>query len=241
MRELWWKYQRNLVAALGKFQESRAIEIITCAATHGLLPLMAAQPESIRAQILVGRDSYRSCFGRDPRGIWLPECAYVPEVEPALKEAGFAGSSRKRTAFCTRNRVPQYGIFAPILTESGIAVFGRDLDSATAGLEPARRVSRRSALSGFLQDVAFELDYEYLKPYFPAPQRRSPESNITRSPAEMRKAIYDPAAATDAARGHAEHFCAWTSRARARGGKDHGTAAMLLAPYDAELFGHLVV
>ena len=49
---------------------------------------MADSPQSIRAQILVARDHYRSCFGCDPRGIWLPECAYVPEVEPALKEAG---------------------------------------------------------------------------------------------------------------------------------------------------------
>ena len=68
-------------APSGKFQELGRLEIITSAATHALLPLLADHPPSIRAQILVARDHYRSCFGRDPRGIWLPECAYVEGVE----------------------------------------------------------------------------------------------------------------------------------------------------------------
>jgi 1,4-alpha-glucan branching enzyme len=238
MRELWRKYERNLVAAFGKLQEARRIEIITCAATHGLLPLMAAQPESIRAQILVGRDSYRGCFGRDPRGIWLPECAYVPEVEPALKEAGIRWFITEAHGVLHAEPRPQYGIFAPILTESGIAVFGRDLDSA-------RQVwSRHEGYPGdpryrdFYKDVAFELDYEYLKPYLPAPQRTFTGIKYHKITGGDEKAVYDPQSAMDAARGHAEHFL--------RGRLEHAREAekimerppMLLAPYDAELFGH---
>jgi 1,4-alpha-glucan branching enzyme len=238
MRELWLRYERNLVAAFGKFQEAGRIEIITCAATHGLLPLMAAQPESIRAQILIGRDSYRSCFGRDPRGIWLPECAYVPEVEPALKEAGIRWFITEAHGVLHAEPRPQYGIFAPILTESGIAVFGRDLDSA-------RQVwSRHEGYPGdpryrdFYKDVAFELDYEYLKPYFPAPQRTFTGIKYHKITGGDEKAVYDPAAAMESARGHAEHFL--------RGRVEHAREAekimerppMLLAPYDAELFGH---
>ena len=238
MRELWRKYERNLVKAFAKFQEAGRIEIITCAATHGLLPLMAAQPESIRAQILVGRDSYRNCFGRDPRGIWLPECAYVPEVESALKEAGIRWFITEAHGVLHAEPRPQYGIFAPILTESGIAVFGRDLDSA-------RQVwSRHEGYPGdpryrdFYKDVAFELDYEYLKPYFPAPQRTFTGIKYHKITGGDEKAVYDPQAAADAARGHAEHFL--------RGRLEHAREAekimerppMLLAPYDAELFGH---
>src|ERR1051325_2671713 len=206
MRELWRKHERNLVAAFGKFQEAERIEIITCAATHGLLPLMAAQPESIRAQILVGCDSYRSCLGRAPRGIWLPECAYVPDVEPALKEAGLRWFITEAHGVLHARPRPQYGIFAPILTESGIAVFGRDLDSA-------RQVwSRHEGYPGdpryrdFYKDVAFELDYDYLKPYFPAPQRTFTGIKYHRITGGDEKAIYEPAAAAEAARGHAEHF-----------------------------------
>lgn len=237
-RELWGKCERNLVKAFARLQEAGKLEIITCAATHGLLPLMSAQPESIRAQVLIGRDDYRRCFGRDPRGIWLPECAYAPEVEPALKEAGIRWFITEAHGILHAEPRPQYGIFAPILTESGIAVFGRDLDSA-------RQVwSRHEGYPGdpryrdFYKDVAFELDYEYLKPYFPAPQRTFTGIKYHRITGGDEKAVYDPRAAEEAARGHAEHFL--------RGRVEHAREAekimerppMLLAPYDAELFGH---
>src|SRR3954471_11958758 len=238
MRELWIAHDRDLVRAFARLQDAGRIEVITCAATHAVLPLLAAQPESIRAQILIGRDDYRSCFGRDPRGIWLPECAYVPEVEPALREAGLRWFITEAHGVLHAEPRPQYGIFAPILTESGIAVFGRDLDSA-------RQVwSRQEGYPGdpryrdFYKDVAFELDYEYLKPYFPAPQRTFTGIKYHKITGGDEKAIYDPAAAAEAARGHAEHFL--------RGRVEHAREAekimerppMLLAPYDAELFGH---
>src|SRR5687767_13222490 len=88
LRETYHAYGRNLVGAFRRFQEAGKLEIITSAATHALLPLLTNHPSSIRGQILVARDHYRSCFGRDPSGIWLPECAYVDGVEKVLQEAG---------------------------------------------------------------------------------------------------------------------------------------------------------
>ena len=73
-RDTWRFYSGNLIVAFKQFQDEGRMEIITTAATHGLLPLMSGHPPSVRAQILTARDHYRSCFGRDPRGIWLPEC-----------------------------------------------------------------------------------------------------------------------------------------------------------------------
>ena len=86
-RETWRYYSGNLISAFKRFQEEQRIEIITTAATHGLLPLMSGYPPSVRAQIMTARDHYRSCFGCDPRGIWLPECAYVSGVEAFLQES----------------------------------------------------------------------------------------------------------------------------------------------------------
>src|SRR5258706_3729909 len=63
IRATWFAYGRNLVGAFRKFQEQGKLEIITCAATHALLPLMASHPTSIRAQILVAHDHYCSRFG----------------------------------------------------------------------------------------------------------------------------------------------------------------------------------
>jgi len=68
------------------------VEIVTCAATHGYLPLLD-RDSSIYGQIRTGCQSYERLFGRPPRAIWLPECAYRPAymepdgtVRPALEE-----------------------------------------------------------------------------------------------------------------------------------------------------------
>jgi 1,4-alpha-glucan branching enzyme len=71
------RFGRDIVGRLGSLQDDGCIEIITCAATHGYLPLLG-NDECVRAQIMTGVESYRSHYGRDPRGIWLPECAYRP-------------------------------------------------------------------------------------------------------------------------------------------------------------------
>ncbi|MFA4837919.1 MAG: 1,4-alpha-glucan branching protein domain-containing protein [Candidatus Neomarinimicrobiota bacterium] len=71
---------RNIVMAFKKMQDGGHLEIITCAATHGYFPLLGTD-ESIDAQVHVGKETYRRHFGRDPKGIWLPECAYRPSYE----------------------------------------------------------------------------------------------------------------------------------------------------------------
>ncbi len=74
------QWARSIVGALRHFQEEGSIEIITSCATHGYLPLLATD-ESCRAQVRLGVQTYRRHFGRDPRGIWLPECAYRPAYD----------------------------------------------------------------------------------------------------------------------------------------------------------------
>jgi len=54
----------DLLSAFRRFQDGGLLEIVTSAATHAVLPLLANHPPSLRAQILVARDHYRSCFGR---------------------------------------------------------------------------------------------------------------------------------------------------------------------------------
>jgi len=81
-----WKdrYKRNLVNAFRDLQDEGVFEIITCGATHGFMPLISTI-ESRRAQVSVAVANYKKHFGRQPRGIWLPECAYEPGVEDLLK------------------------------------------------------------------------------------------------------------------------------------------------------------
>lgn len=71
------KYKRDLLGAFRCLQEGGHIEIITCGATHGYFPLLSLDT-SIQAQVKVAITAHRRHFGRPPRGIWLPECAYRP-------------------------------------------------------------------------------------------------------------------------------------------------------------------
>ncbi len=71
------RYGGDVIGALRRLQDAGCIEISTCAATHGYLPLLS-RDASIYAQIRTAVASYERHFGRPPRTIWLPECAYRP-------------------------------------------------------------------------------------------------------------------------------------------------------------------
>lgn len=83
----WWygqrkndfvhKYSGSIIGALKKLQDNGAIEILTCGATHGYLPLLPTD-ESVNLQVQLASANYKKHFGREARGIWLPECAYRP-------------------------------------------------------------------------------------------------------------------------------------------------------------------
>jgi 1,4-alpha-glucan branching enzyme len=70
-------HSRDLVGAFRALQDAGHIEILTSAATHCYLPLLGTDA-AVSAQVRQGAASYRRHFGRDPRGFWLPECAYRP-------------------------------------------------------------------------------------------------------------------------------------------------------------------
>ena len=74
------QWNQDILDAFRFFQEQGAIEIITSGATHGYQPLLGTD-ESCQAQIRLGVQTYERHFGRKPRGIWLPECAYRPRYD----------------------------------------------------------------------------------------------------------------------------------------------------------------
>jgi 1,4-alpha-glucan branching enzyme len=240
VRDAYAACGRDLVGAFGKFQELGYLEIITSAATHALLPLLADHPPSLRAQVLVARDHYRSCFGREPRGIWLPECAYVESLENVLQEANLRWFVTDTHGILHARPQPRYATFAPIFTPNGIAAFGRDPDSA-------RQVwSRHAGYPGdpryrdFYRDIGFDLDLDYVKPHLPAPDSRGFTGikyyRITGSSPD--KAVYDRQTAIRAADEHADHFLDARIAQFRRLAEILDRPPILVAPYDAELFGH---
>jgi len=92
LAHFWWRYYEDIerdyverygcdiVGAFRQLQDEGHIEVITSAATHAYLPLLA-RDTSVQAQVNLGVTTYRKHYGRDPVGVWLPECAYRPRYE----------------------------------------------------------------------------------------------------------------------------------------------------------------
>lgn len=70
-------YGGSIIKTLRRLQDNGLIEIITCAATHGYLPLLG-DDRSLGLQLKTAVENYEKHFGRRPRGTWIPECAYRP-------------------------------------------------------------------------------------------------------------------------------------------------------------------
>ncbi len=71
------RFDSDILGALRTLQDDGFVEISTSAATHGYLPLLA-RDSSIHGQLETGIQAYERHFGRKPKAIWLPECAYRP-------------------------------------------------------------------------------------------------------------------------------------------------------------------
>ena len=71
----------GLLGALGRHMSW------TSSATHAILPLLATDA-GIALQLQTGIESHRQRFGGWDGGLWLPECAYAPSLDPALERAG---------------------------------------------------------------------------------------------------------------------------------------------------------
>ena len=234
------KWNRDLVAAFAEMQERGVLEIITCAATHGFLPLMENFPESVRAQIFTGRDHYRECFGRDPTGIWLPECAYVQGIESTLQEANIRWFILDAHGLMFGNPRPHFAIYAPCFTTNGVAAFARDRESSRQVWSAEEGYPGNPAYRDFYRDIGLDLPHETIRAFLPPDGTRKftgiKYHRITGRTHD--KDIYNRGWALGAADHHAADFM--QSRVRQIGelGSHANFDPLVVSPFDAELFGH---
>ena len=231
---------RRLVPAFRALQDSGFLEIITCAATHGFLPLMAEHPESVRAQIKVACDYHKSCFGRAPAGIWLPECAYFPGVEKFLREADLKWFVLDAHGLMFGKPQPRFAIYAPCYTPEGPAVFARDRDSSRQVWSAEEGYPGDPAYRDFYRDIGYDLGLDYLRPFLGADGNRKftglKYHRITGR--TENKEIYHRPWAESAAEAHASDFLANRIRQFEPLGAEMPIDPVVVSPYDAELFGH---
>ncbi|HEY9826251.1 MAG TPA: glycoside hydrolase family 57 protein [Stenomitos sp.] len=243
IRAYWEDCDRNLIKAFKGFQDSNNLEIMTCGATHGYLPLMKMYPQAVWAQLQVACDNYEEYFGRAPRGIWLPECAYYEGLERMLADVGLRYFLTDGHGILYARPRPRYGSYAPIFTETGVAAFGRDHESSQQVWSSVVGYPGAAEYREFYKDLGWEADYEYIKPYImPNGQRKNvgiKYHKITGKGLGLSdKALYDPYWAREKAAEHAGNFMI-NREQQVR--HLHGIMQrppIIVSPYDAELFGH---
>lgn len=234
------KYNCNIVTAFKSLQESGKLEIITCAATHGFLPLMSISPEAIRAQISIGVKTYERYLNRRPRGIWLPECGYIPEVETGLKENGIEYFITESHGVLYANPRPIFGTYTPIVTPNGLVVFGRDMESSKQVWSANEGYPGDYDYREFYRDIGYDLDYEYIKDYISTDGNRVHTGikyyRITGKTND--KQPYNPDWARNKADIHAGNFMFNREKQIEYLSEKMDRPPVVVCPYDAELFGH---
>ena len=237
------RYCRDLLSGFHQLAKDGYVDLITCGATHGFLPLMQHQPEMVRAQILVAAHAFARRFGHPPRGFWLPECGYFPGVDRFLREAGVQYCFVETHAMTHSRPMAARGTFAHGWTPGGVAVFGRDPTSSKQVWSANEGYPGDGAYREFYRDIGFEREPEHLG------QLAGPDGvrifsgfkyHRVTGPTDQ-KELYDRWGAEQTAIRHAAHFVhergrqAATLQGMLPGG---GPPPLIVAPYDAELFGH---
>jgi 1,4-alpha-glucan branching enzyme len=231
-----WKC--DLLAAFRELRETGTLEIIGCAATHGLLSLIQRQSrEAARAQILIGRDMYVDLFGGDLAGFWLPECAYAPGLESLLQEANVRWFVLDSHGVMLGKPPPRRSIYAPCYTPAGPAVFARDRDSSRQVWSAHEGYPGDPAYREFYRDVGFDLPMEHLGPIARGSRSFAGVKYYRITGRGEEKELYDREAAEKAVEIHAAHFVKQRRR-QLRELSALGFDPIVVVPFDAELFGH---
>ena len=262
LRDLFHNIGQDLVGAFRALEAAGRVEIISSAATHGYLPLLA-RDESIRLQLAVGVSEHRRIFGRSPKGCWLPECAYRPrgpwEPWPTAPRTGVRRGIEEHLADAG------YQFF---FVDAHLAAAGRPLGlsgdpagdpivhtPARTGLpaEPLRSPYRayrvaHGTVAAYVRDPRASMQvwsrfegYPGDEWYMEFHKMRWPGGlklwRVTGPGVDLgQKQPYNPEAASGRARDHANHFAHLLSGIATE--QSQNREGVIVAPFDTELFGH---
>ena len=236
---VWDRYRGRILNGFRRLQDTGRLEIVASGATHGYLPLMTATPEMARAQVRIGAEAYRRAFARNPRGFWLPECGYFPGHDRWLAEEGIRYTFVDGHGLLHASRRPRYGVYAPLISPAGVAFFGRDGESSKQVWSMDEGYPGDFDYREFYRDVGFDLPWETIAPNLPHGLRTNTGIKYHRITGKTEhKELYDPERAKSKAYLHAANFVFNRERQSEYLRSIMDRPPVIVAPYDAELFGH---
>ncbi len=249
LQALWAGFDKNLSRALADLSDRGALELSTSAGTHVYLPL-AHSSKLVRLALRTGRETHRERFGVDPRGCWMPECAYRPGGPWRHPVTGISEENRAGNEDFLAEQGLGWTVVDSHLLRAGDPAFPYGSDRAPeevvepSGPHPRPYWIRQSPVAAFLRDArsaaqvwsrqgGYPGDGAFLdfhKRHWPSGLRlwRVTDADVDM----MDKLVYWPEAARERAEEQAEHFLELVAGLE---GMDGGVAC---APFDMELFGH---
>ncbi|MEY3759575.1 MAG: hypothetical protein RIR39_1066, partial [Pseudomonadota bacterium] len=203
-----YHYNCDLLTAFKKHHTAGTLELITCAATHGFLPLLNVSETAVRNQINTGVNTFSSHLGFSPTGFWLPECAYYPGVETLLAEAGIHYFFVDTHGIMDATETPRNGVHAPLDCGNGVFAFGRDQESSRQVWSAQEGYPGDFDYREYYRDIGFDLDFDYIAPYILDGEIRINTGikyyRVTGK--DLPKELYNPEAALAKTRQHAQDF-----------------------------------
>ncbi len=207
-------------AVLRRLADSGAIELLGGPLAHPFQPLL--DPDVAAFELNGGLDDARLRFGRRPRGIWAPECAYRPGLADLYSAAGVEhflldGPTLRHVGADTAT--------GHVIADSDVVGFGRDLDVTYRVWSPRRGYPGGKWYRDF---HTYDHDWGF---------RHSRVTSPSTAPQD--KAPYDPDRAAAAVAADAADFVETVRRRLVQiAASRDGDPGLVVAAYDTELFGH---
>ncbi len=235
-------YRDNLLQAFRRLMASGRVELITCSATHGYLPLIGIRSEAVEAQVALAVETFHTHIGRPLQGMWLPECGYYHGLERVLAKYGINYFFTDTHGLLFGEPRPRYGIYAPIRCPgTQVAVFGRDVESSLQVWSADEGYPGDPDYREFYRDIGYDLEWDYIKDFVhPDGFRVDTGFKYYRITGRRtnHKEPYQPDWARSKAAIHAGNFMFNREKQIEFLAAHMDRPPIVVAPYDAELFGH---
>lgn len=233
-------YNGNILGAMDFYYKKGRIDLMTSGATNAFLPIYRAHPEAIAAQVEAAVVSFRSAFGKSPSGFGLPQLGWYPGLEETLSSYGLQYSIVSTRGALLGDPTPRCGSYAPVSCPNGYTAFIRDIQSTEAVWSETEGYPAHPLYRDFYRDIGFDLPLDYVGPYVEQGQIRTFTGfkywAITGKGDDKRP--YSPAEASATAESHAESFLRDRLEQASKAKPLMQRIPLMVAPYDAELFGH---
>ena len=235
------RHQGQVLRGFKELLQLGVLDLITCSATHGYLPLLRDPPQAVQGQLRTAVREHERLLGVRPRGIWLPECAFYEGLDAELAKAGLRYAVLDAHGLLHGLPRPRYGVYAPICSSASVAFFGRDSEATLPVWSASDGYPGDAAYREFHRDIGWEVPEEELQAAGILSSRPLGLKlrRVSGGDCPLNgKLPYQPAAATRKAQEHAHSYVNERLRQLEELDGVMDRPPLVVAPFDAELFGH---